>query len=521
VFPPRCIEHLHRTLADWIWDDLEVTGEADWVLQAIQDGTCTAVCDGSFMPDLVPNACSAAVILECSRGRGTISGSFVERSTSACAYRGEMMGLMAIHLILEGSDRVRPNMTGGVSIHSDCLGAIGMVEHVPSSRIPTRCKHADILKTIMVNCQMFPFSIQFHHVRAHQDEVVPFHQLNRPAQLNCLMDAKAKAALMRWARKEVPPQQPFPLEPITVYAGQDKITGDCGDIVSYWAHRQLARKVLAARKIMDPSSFDKVDWVNFRAAIHSTPRLFQVWASKQIAGIAHTNKFQARIAPGSSPLCPSCQVEEETCAHIPVCPEKGRVDTFLRAVQDLDKWLESVYTEPYLRHIIILFARYRGQASMTEVCRDSGSRFRTLSYRQDCIGWRRFMEGMIPRDFVMIQQRYLQTYHIRGSAARWAQQLMVKLLECTHGQWLYRNIMIHDKWSGAHANARKEEIAQQIEEQFESETDLLEEHQYLIDINLGDISSGSGESQAYWLLAVQAARAAKLRADCDEAEGIG
>ena len=81
--------------------------------------------------------------------------------------------------------------------------------------------------------------------------------------------------------------------------------------------------------------------------------------------------------------------------------------------------------------------------------------------------------------------------------------------------------MIHDKWSGAHANARKEEIAQQIEEQFESETDLLEEHQYLMDINLGDISSGSGESQRYWLLAVQAARAAKLRAVGDEAEGIG
>ena len=51
------------------------------------------------------------------------------------------------------------------------------------------------------------------------------------------------------------------------------------------------------------------------------------------------------------------------------------------------------------------------------------------------------------------------------------------------------------------------------------EEELLEEHQYLMDINLGEIDHGVGEKHEYWLLAVQAARAAK-RLAADE-EGIG
>jgi hypothetical protein len=98
-----------------------------------------AVTDGSFMEDLFPDVCSAAFILECSRGRGTITGSFTERSEDACAYQGEIMGLMAIQLILAGVDRFTEEQQGKVDIHCDCLGALGMVENIPKTRIPTHC----------------------------------------------------------------------------------------------------------------------------------------------------------------------------------------------------------------------------------------------------------------------------------------------------------------------------------------------------------------------------------------------
>ncbi len=43
-------------------------------------------------------------------------------------------------------------------------------------------------------------------------------------------------------------------------------------------------------------------------------------------------------------------------------------------------------------------------------------------------------------------------------------ELITKLLEVTHGQWLYPNIQVHNKVSGMLA-IRKEEIQMEIEEQ--------------------------------------------------------
>ncbi len=88
---------------------------------------------------------------------------------------------------------------------------------------------------------------------------------------------------------------------------------------------------------------------------------------------------------------------------------------------------------------------------------------------------------------------------------------MIKLLEATHGHWLYWCVQIHDNATGTQVTARKEEILQEIEKQLKLGTeDLLYEDQYLAEINLDDLESSSGEGQEYWLLAICAAREASL-----------
>ena len=62
------------------------------------------------------------------------------------------------------------------------------------------------------------------------------------------------------------------------------------------------------------------------------------------------------------------------------------------------------------------------------------------------------------------------------------------LLEVTHGQWLYRNIQVHDKISGTLVTLRKEELQLEIERQQElGTTGLLNEDCYLVECNLGDL----------------------------------
>jgi hypothetical protein len=86
----------------WIWENLKVVGDPAWLESSIKEKVCIAVTDGSYMVLMYPNICSAAFIFECTRSRERITGYFAEHSPDAESYRGELLGLMAIHLILKG-----------------------------------------------------------------------------------------------------------------------------------------------------------------------------------------------------------------------------------------------------------------------------------------------------------------------------------------------------------------------------------------------------------------------------------
>ena len=86
---------------------------------------------------------------------------------------------------------------------------------------------------------------------------------------------------------------------------------------------------------------------------------------------------------------------------------------------------------------------------------------------------------------------------------------IIKLLETTHGQWLYQCIQVHDRFSGIQATQQKEELQMAIEAQQDvGWDDLTDEDQYLAEVNLEDLEHTSGERQEYWLVAIQAAREA-------------
>ena len=95
-----------------------------------------AVKDGSYIKNLFPHIHSAAEVFECTKGRGKVWCSFLDSSQVACSYRGQLIGLMAIHLILLATNKVNPGLKGFVHIYSDCLGALEKVKNLPPSRIP-------------------------------------------------------------------------------------------------------------------------------------------------------------------------------------------------------------------------------------------------------------------------------------------------------------------------------------------------------------------------------------------------
>ena len=275
-------------------------------------------------------------------------------------------------------------------------------------------------------------------------------------------------------------------------------------------HKQLAKNYFHEKSILVAHQFEKVDWDSVHTALRRVPRMFQIWACKQVMDIAPANgnrPWERDLCP----LCPSCAQVPETCAHILFCQDEGRVDVLLKSIDLIASWLAEVDTDPDLRDCIIEYAKGRGGLSMSEICYNLDRRFQLMAQDQDEIGWRRFMEGMICQRMRAIQEEYTVTDGSQVTPDQWASGVVIKLLEATHGQWLYRCIQIHDKVQGTLVTQRKEELQREIEEQMDQGFDgLLEEDQFLGEVNLEDLENTSGERQEYWLVAMRAAREARL-----------
>jgi hypothetical protein len=316
-----------------------------------------------------PNLCSAAFVLECTQGRGPAIGAFPEASTAANAYWGELLGLMAVHLLLLAVNTMLPGLSGHVKIYSNCLGALGCVAELPPYRIPTQCQHSDILKMILVNCGGLSFHREYCHVEAHQDNRTQWEDMTRAAQLNAACDTGTKAMLHSQDITDLPWQEAFPLEPIRMFVDGKQMMSDTGAHIWYAAGCQVARSFFHRTSRLFTDVFNKGDWLQVHWMLNKeVPWLFQVWACKQVMNIAATNKnLCQRHHDRRSNKCPCCTIHVETAEHILLCPKEGWIEAFRLAMTALERWLNEPDMDLDLADCIVEYVQRRGTVTMEEV----------------------------------------------------------------------------------------------------------------------------------------------------------
>ena len=213
--------------------------------------------------------------------------------------------------------------------------------------------------------------------------------------------------------------------------------------------------------------------------------------------------MQARYTPNHDKTCPSCGVCVQDCQHVLMCEEVGRVELLNQSIDLVDTWLLEHGTEEKLRKYLVRYAKGRGGRTMSELVSERAGPYRKLADSMDKIGWRRFMEGMVSKELLVIQGKSQEMGKKRVRIQKWCAGVVTKLLEVTHGQWLYRNVHVHDAITGDIATRRKEDIRQELLDRIEiGGAGLAEEDMYLLEINLDELETSSGEEQTYWLLAL-------------------
>jgi hypothetical protein len=492
--PTTFLEVLNSWGNTWLWDHMSVSGGTEWIHQSIIKGLLVAVTDGSYIRELYPHLCSAAFVLECRKGQGRVTGSFTESLAIVNAYQGELLGLMALHLMLLSVNMIHPTMEGCVEIISDCLGALNRVTYLPPYRISSQCWHSDILKNILVHCRDLSFVMYYLHIKAHQDEQTSFKQLGRKAQLNCICDHAAKYRIAKDKIGKSEQGKMFPLEPVGVFVRGEKMTSDMGSHIWYSAHCQLARTYYRDHKTLSFDQFNAVDWKSIHTTLHNLPRLFQLWASKHILGIAGMMKFLSR-QDKQSPLCPSCNECDETCKHIARCPETGCAAALLQSTNKVKKWMDSNNTHGDVKILLLRYLHWRGSISCVE-CSDKFELppiVREFAFLQDIIGWDNFAMGMISTKLLAIQSVHHHTNGESPCTTRWITGLITQLLQVTHMQWIYRCVLVHDPTTGTLILGHKAELLKEIEHQLTLGLEgLAEEDRFLLECNFNELTSTSG-----------------------------
>ncbi len=494
----------------WLRDHLTITGGDYWIHQAIAKGMLVAVTDGSYLRELYPNICSAPFVLECSKGQGRIYGTFSEAKKVANAYRGKLLGLIAIHLIPLSINKLNRQLLGSVEIVSDCLGALKRVTFLPSHRIPSRCRHSDILKTILVHCCKLSFTTYYLHIIAHQDDNASFKKLSRKSQLNCICNHAAKQRLVSNDIDDIAQGGLFLLELVGNFVGTKKMTSDTGKDIRFWTHRQLAKNFYCNCKILTTTQIECINWESIHHTLHNLPRLFQIWAAKHVLGVTGTMKFLAHQDRRSS-LCPSCQECIETCTHIARCSETGRCKAFHQSTEEVERWLGEEQSHPDLQSLLLLYIRGRGTKTCLKCTIDLNllSIFHEFAKSQDIIGWDHFMMGMVSKMLLPIQSSHLIKSSLSASAMHWILGLITQLLQVVHTQWIYRCVLVHDRNTRTLILQHKEEVIKEIKHKLTLGMDsLAKEDRFLLECNFDDLATTTGKFQEYWLLAIRAAREA-------------
>ncbi len=402
---------------------------------------------------------------------------------------------------------------------SDCLGALKRVTYLPPYRIPSRCRHSDILKKILLHCRGLTFTTYYSHVKKHQDDKDSFSKLSRKAQLNCICDHAAKVRIAADGIEVATPCRMFPLETIHLFVGGQKMTSEMGDHIQFWALHCLAQEYYQDHKILSPDQFDQVDSRSVHSTLHGLPCLFQLWASKHVLGIAGTMTFLS-YQDDRSPICPSCQACNETCKHVARCPEDGRTAAFSQSTQEVEQWMTAQHTHSNLTHLLVRYVRGRGTASCLKCVTDLNlpPAYREYATSQDIIGWDGFAMGMVSSKLLPLQSATMHNSKSSSNATRWISGFITQLLQVTHTQWIYCCVLVHDRTTGIQISTHKEELLKEIKHQLLLGADGLDKQDwFLLKCNFDKLASTSGEHQEYWLLAILAVReASQIRSSRDD-----
>lgn len=522
--PPSFWDYLRSQGGEWMWE--HVLGDKEdmtWLSNALCNGTVMMVADGSYARDLDPELCATGWIAVCVNTRKQVKGSFFERSLSASAYRGELLGMVALHALIVTVGAVYNLRTHRGSIHCDNLGALGK-GRAHGRRVKSSMKQGDLVRALRAMKQGLFHHLKYMYVKSHQDDVRAWQDLPLDQRLNVMCDTLAKQAIGRGlaytAVNRITHPLSVPFEQASLIVNGNKLTSDVSGPVRFVLGKVEAERFYTrCVDIQDngvnvgglgwsSEQFHLVDWESLHLCLNSRPDMFGIWLAKQCIGVCATRRNMARINREDDEVCPNCKAVRERSTHLNVCRDIGRTALFDESVDRVEQWMgQRGRTEPEMAFWLGKILRLRGSTAEIPWHRMSDG-VRAVMEDVLTIGWTELLHGKIPISMTEWNSNYIASYRTpQGLTGRsWAKQLIFQILKISHAQWLYRNFTLHHQTRGYLVMKNKLEVLEKLGKLSEARPEEIpEESRFLLEIDFRGLVTSRLDRQVYWIAAMQAA----------------
>jgi hypothetical protein len=460
----------------WCFDYLHIPSYYEPIIQDIKNGAVWLVSDGSYHPTLQYG--TAAWILEGLTtnikliGRVITPGQAADLSAYRCKLSGILVAITFINTLTSYHE-----FHSEITIQCDCVSGL---EKAFSHKPPTlKDSCQDLLKAIQLELKNPFVTWKWKHIKGHQDDTVSFAQLDRPSQLNVMVDFIAKDFIK--TAMATPRHYEVRSTSWMIKVGTIPLIQNLHQTIYDLVHTTAVKQYWIKKSKTD-QSFDSVLWPRLGKALDRMPLQRRLFVSKHTAGMCGVGKFQKLWGKRESNSCPHCGLLE-TAQHVWTCQDTSVSQIWQQSLTKLQHALNKINTDPDLVTAIMLYLNsWRNNSSLRNITKDT---LINLLQLQETIGAQQFFEGWIHTEWEIMQDRYYQIIDSRRSSKRWTIALITKLWEVAWDLWDFRNEVFHHK-----KNLAVEDDISVLDLQVKqlsnklSITGLPEKDQHLLDIPL-------------------------------------
>jgi exonuclease III len=437
-----------NTISKFLTIEQVSTHNIQQIITDLSKGTAKAVTDGSFDPHTKTG--SAAWIIESENQTQYIAGSSITYGppTIQGSYRSEITGLAAI---LDATQKLctQYNITSGhYTLGCDNINALKRSINTKQQQHSPKHQQSDILSFCCQTQSNTPLTISPQHIKAHQDDKIPYYRLSRMSQLNVRMDIAAKRALRLVQEKKItiPSTEPSTTVGFSpVYVNNTRIWHNLhkdiykaimkDKITDYWEEK--GRINSTTRTLIDWDSIGK----GMKGMISTRRRFVSKWSAHQLG----TGKNLVRWKHRPHGKCPFCLQDDEDTAHILSCTHTEPLMEWYKQLDNFLSTLTSIGTCPVLlvtlRYDLIAWKLNNNKEASLELLNPSQ---KTVILEQRQIGWTQFLEGLLTKQWVQYHDELFKDNQSKRTGSAWAAKVYRSGWTLIYNLWTFRNKKLHE-----------------------------------------------------------------------------